>query len=95
MGGFEKEIHWSPVKDEWLRVYRRIGFEQVAVMIEKDDYLDIINHWNPIRYPNQRVFILNIDDYGYYVPFVETMFDVFLKTIIRSRKMTKLHLRGN
>jgi hypothetical protein len=95
MGGQEKEIHWSPVKDEWLRVHRGLGFEQVAVMIEKDDYLTIIDHWNPSRYPNQRLFILKIDDYGYYVPFVETEFEIFLKTIIQSRKATKLHLRGN
>jgi hypothetical protein len=94
MGGQAKEIHWSHVKDEWLKIHRRLEFEQVAVMIEKDDYLTIVDHWNSIRYPNQKVFVLIIDDYGYYVPFVESEFSIFLKTIIRSRKATKLYLRG-
>ena len=94
MGGLEKDIHWDPEKDQWLRVHRRIGFERVAEMIERDDYLTIVDHWNAIRYPNQDVFILKIDDYGYYVPFVESESSIFLKTIIRSRKATKLYLRG-
>lgn len=75
LGEREKEIHWDPAKDEWLRIHRRLGFEQVAAMIENDDYLTIV-------------------DYGYYVPFVESEFSIFLKTIIRSRKATKLYLRG-
>lgn len=95
LDGFDREIRWDPLKDEWLRVRRQMSFEKVAAMIEKDEYLTIIDHWNTIRYPHQRVFILNIDDYGYYVPFVETTFAIFLKTIIRSRKITRLHLRGN
>ena len=94
MGGLEKEIHWNPEKDEWLRVHRRLGFEHPAAMIEKDEYRTIVDHWNPIRYPNQKVFVLEIDGYGCYVPFVETEFLIFLKTIIRSRKATKLYLRG-
>lgn len=94
LGEREKEIHWDHAKDEWLRIHRRLGFEQVAAMIEKDDYLTIVDHWNAIRYPHQDVFILAIDDYGYYVPFVESEFSIFLKTIIRSRKATKLYLRG-
>jgi hypothetical protein len=40
----------------------------------------------------QRIFIINIDDYAYLVPFIETEEDVFLKTIIPSRKATKLYL---
>ena len=45
------------------------------------------------EYPNQRVFIVNIDDYAYLVPYVESESEVFLKTIIPSRKATKLYLR--
>jgi len=92
--GQEKEIRWDPAKDRWLRAHRGVGFEHVAAMIEKDDYLTIVDHWNAVRYPNQDVFILAIEDYGYYVPFVESEFSIFLKTIIRSRKATKVYLRG-
>jgi hypothetical protein len=38
--------------------------------------------------------IVNINDYAYLVPFVETESEVFLKTIIPSRKATKKYLRG-
>jgi hypothetical protein len=95
LGGVEKEIRWSPEKDAWLRIHRGIGFGQVEGMILMQDYLAIADHWNPIRYPNQRVFILKIDDYAYCVPFVENEFEIFLKTIIRSRKATKLYMRGS
>lgn len=95
MDGREIDIRWNREKDELLRARRGIGFERVALMMEAGNYLAVIDHWNPIRYPNQKVFVLNIDDYAYYVPFVETAFEIFLKTIFRSRKATKLHLRGN
>lgn len=36
---------------------------------------------------------MNIDDYAYLVPFVEGEADVFLKTIIPSRKATNRYLR--
>lgn len=57
--------------------------------------LDIIEHPNTKKYPNQRIFIVDIDDYAYLVPFVETEERVFLKTIIPSRKMTKMYLGGD
>ena len=57
--------------------------------------LDIIEHPNPDKYPDQKVFVVDVDDYVYLVPFVETEECVFLKTIIPSRKMTKKYLGGN
>jgi len=57
--------------------------------------LDIIEHPNTKKYPNQRIFIVDIDDYAYLVPFVETEERVFLKTVIPSRKMTKRYLGGD
>jgi len=56
--------------------------------------LDVIEHPNQTRYMNQRIFIINVEDYAYLVPFVETEQVIFLKTIIPSRKMTKKYLRG-
>jgi len=35
---------------------------------------------------------VNIENYAYVVPFVEDEEKIFLKTIIPSRKMTKLYL---
>jgi len=41
----------------------------------------------------QRIFVVNIDDYAHLVPFVEGESEVFLKTIIPSRKATRTYLR--
>lgn len=38
--------------------------------------------------------MVSIEDYVYLVPFVETEGEVFLKTIIPSRKATKKYLKG-
>lgn len=40
------------------------------------------------------MFVVNIDEYVYLVPYVETSEEIFLKTIIPSRKATKHYLRG-
>jgi hypothetical protein len=42
-----------------------------------------------------RIFIVNVEGYACIVPFVESDKEIFLKTIIPSRKMTKLYLGGD
>jgi len=54
--------------------------------------LDIVEHPSKQKYPDQRVFIVKIEDYAYLIPFVEEENVIFLKTIIPSRKMTKKYL---
>lgn len=95
LDGQSKEILWAEEKDVLLQAERGIGFERIAEMLERGDYLKIVDHWNAIRYPNQRLFVLKIEGYAYYVPFVETPINVFLKTIVPSRKATKLYLKGH
>lgn len=60
------------------------------VKIENRDVIDILDN---ALYPNQKIFVLEIDDYIYLVPFVENESEVFLKTIIPSRKFTKKYLK--
>jgi hypothetical protein len=38
--------------------------------------------------------VVNVEGYAYIVPFVEDDREVFLKTIIPSRKATRIHLGG-
>lgn len=71
---------------------RDISFEVVARYIENEDVLDIFAHPNTAKYPNQRIFAINIENYVYLVPFVETDNEIFLKTIFPSKKATKLFL---
>ncbi len=54
--------------------------------------LDIQDHPNTDQYPNQRMLVVHIRGYAYLVPFVETENEVFLKTIIPSRKATRHYL---
>jgi hypothetical protein len=54
--------------------------------------LDVIEHPNQAKYPSQRIFILALDEYVYLVPFVENEQEIFLKTIIPSRKMKQQYL---
>jgi hypothetical protein len=62
--------------------------------IEKKQVLDIVEHLNQEKYRNQRIFIVNINNYAYLVPFVENEQEIFLKTIIPGRKATKKYLSG-
>lgn len=88
-----KYFSWNNDKNEYLKNERNISFEEVVFHIQQEHILAIIEHPNQERYTNQKMFILNINDYAYLVPFVESEQDVFLKTIIPSRKATKKYLR--
>ena len=83
---------WNSEKNTQLIRERGISFERVIFHIERDEILDIVKHPNPSKYPNQRMFILDIGNYAYLVPFVETETEIFLKTIIPSRKATRKYL---
>jgi len=83
---------WSSEKNAQLIRERGISFERVIFHIERDEILDVVKHPNPSKYPNQRMFILDIGNYAYLVPFVETETKIFLKTIIPSRKATRKYL---
>ena len=89
-----KYINWNLDKNQKLADERGISFEDVVVYIQQGEILDIVEHPTPEKYPNQRMFVLNIDEYVYLVPYVETREEVFLKTIIPSRKATKMYLGG-
>ncbi len=60
----------------------------------RGDVLELLEHPCQQRYPGQRLFVLAIEGYAFLVPFVESEDEVFLKTIIPSRKATKKYLGG-
>lgn len=74
---------WSHEKNEQLVRERGISFEEVVFHIERGDVLDVLEHPNDERYPEQRLFVVAVDDYAYLVPLVESEEELFLKTIIR------------
>ena len=84
-----KHYSWSPEKNEWLKRERGVGFEDVVFHIEAGDEVDLFEHPNQGRYPGQRISVVLIEGYAYLVPFVESDDEIFLKTIIPSRKAFK------
>jgi uncharacterized DUF497 family protein len=89
-----KYYSWSNEKNERLKAERGVSFEEVVFCIERGQLLDIVEHPNQERYGGQRIFVVDISGYAFLVPFVESEQEVFLKTIIPSRKATKEYLRG-
>ncbi len=86
---------WNNGKNELLKKERNISFEEVILAIEKNRLLAVLEHPKQKKYPSQQIYIVEIDNYAYVVPFVETEEMIFLKTIIPSRKMTKIYLTGD
>ena len=78
-----------------MKSERQVSFEDVVFYIEKGFLLDVLEHPNQEKYKGQKIFVIQIDDYVYLVPFVENEHEIFLKTIIPSRKATKKYLKGS
>ena len=84
-----KNINWNTEKSLALKESREICFEDVVFHIEKGDILDDYQHPNQQKYAGQRIMVVGINNYAYLVPYVENKDEVFLKTIIPSRKETE------
>ena len=89
-----KNINWDTEKSLKLKELRGICFEDIVYYIEKGDILDDYQHPNQKRYSGQRVMVIGINSYAYLVPYVEDEDEIFLKTIIPSRKATEIYLGG-
>ena len=87
-----KYLNWNREKNEILKVKRGIYFEEVALVIESGHILGIEE--NQSR-PNQKIYILEINNYAFVVPYIEKDNEIFLKTVFPSSKYTKLYdLKG-
>ena len=81
---------WSAEKSRQLRVQRGVGFEEVALAIEKKQVIATIA--SPSKaYPHQSMLVVMIDGYVHAVPFVEKDGVRFLKTIFPSRVLHKIY----
>lgn len=87
-----KPVNWNSEKNIRLKAERGVSFEEVLSAMSHGGLLDVQDHPNTGQYPNQRMLVVRIRGYAYLVPFVETETEVFLKTIIPSRKATRNYL---
>lgn len=90
-----KLFDWNTEKNQSLMSERGISFEDVVVAIEDGKLLERCNHHDQLKYPGQKIMIVNLDGYAYVVPYVEDEYKIFLKTIFPSRKHTKFYLNND
>jgi len=84
---------WDEKKNDELKCEREISFEHVIYWIHNNGIIDILEHPNKKKYKDQRLYIINIDNYAYVVPFIDKEDKRFLITVFPSRKYTKKYLR--
>ncbi|MBI5327380.1 MAG: BrnT family toxin [Deltaproteobacteria bacterium] len=89
-----KVFRWDNNKNELLKNNRGVCFEQVVILMEREDVLETVEHPNQDKYPGQKIATVMIDDYAYLVPYVQKSDEIFLKTIIPSRKATNKYMRS-
>ena len=91
--GVMKRILWNIEKERLLRkdsARGNVSFPDCVIAIEEVRILDDLPH--PTR-SNQRLLILNIENYAYVTPYIlEEDGSWFLKTVFPSRKHTALYL---
>lgn len=84
-----KPIRWNEEKNQLLIIQRKLSFEMVLEKLENHEILVKRYHPDKKRYAHQFIFVLELGGYICYVPFVENEEEIFLKTIIPSRKLEK------
>ncbi len=85
-----KTFAWNPEKNELLKKETGVSFEEVVLNIQLGFEVDVFEHPNQGRYLGQRISVVLIEGYAYLIPYMEDDDEIFLKTIIPSRKATKL-----
>jgi hypothetical protein len=85
-----KAVRWNHEKAQKLKQERGIELESIAIMIEEEELIGVIDI--PSR-PNQKMFLVDYDEYIVSVPFVENRQEIFIKTAYRNRKINR-NLKG-
>jgi uncharacterized DUF497 family protein len=90
----EPEYAFDPQKNGWLVRERGISFEQIIALIETSKLIQVLEHPNAERYPNQLLYEVDVGGYVHVVPVVREGRTLFLKTIYPSRKATRKRRKG-
>ncbi|MBF0504851.1 MAG: BrnT family toxin [Candidatus Omnitrophica bacterium] len=85
---------WDNEKSRKLRKERGVDFEDIVILVEGGFLLALIEHPNKGKYPNQKIYVINVNSYAYCVPCIENEESVRFITIFPSRGYTKIYLRG-
>ena len=90
-----KPIRWNADKSLALKAERGVSFEEVLSAISQGGLLSVMDHPNRAKYGHQKMLVVRIRDYAYLVPYVESADEIFLKSIVPSRKATRDFLSGD
>ena len=82
---------WDPEKNKRLKKERKISFEQVIFHLSRGDVWKTADHPDQEHYPGQKLYFVIIGGYIYLVPHIIEKEYIFLKTVIPSRKATKMY----
>ena len=85
------KYEWNSEKNEWLKAERNISFEQIIFYLSQGAVWKIADHPDQNHYPGQKIYFVIAEEYVYLVPHVIEKEYIFLKTIIPSRKATKMY----
>jgi uncharacterized DUF497 family protein len=88
-----KFYDWNQEKNLHLLKTRGVCFEEVLQALSEDGLLATVTHPNKSHYAHQKMYVVQLQNYAYLVPFVEDSEKIFLKTIIPSRVATKRYLK--
>lgn len=80
-----KQFGWSDRKNQWLIKHRGISFEEIVEAIS-ERLLDVREN-KSLRHPRQKIFIVDIEQYPWVVPFRETKAEIFLITAFPDRRL--------
>ena len=84
---------WNEEKNSILKSQRGFSFSDVVKQISEDGVIDNYKHPNVEKYPRQFIYVIALDGYIHYVPYVFDGDDIFLKNIIPSRKLHKKYTK--
>lgn len=85
-------FRFNEEKDKLLKAQRGFGFETIINHIRKGDVIKVISNPNEQKYPNQKMYLIKINNKIVIVPYIEETNSHFLKTIYPSQKYTKKYL---
>jgi uncharacterized DUF497 family protein len=63
-----KHYQWNSDKNEKLKAERGISFEEIVFHIKNGDEVDIFDHPNQTKYPEQKISVVFVEGYAYLVP---------------------------
>jgi uncharacterized DUF497 family protein len=90
----ELDYAFDPQKNIRLIRERGISFEQIIALIKSSKLIQVLEHPNAERYPNQLLYEVDVDGYVHFVPVVREGPILVLKTIYPSRRATRKRRKG-